>query len=122
MKYSFLPRRGKVVGRKSDLCKELSSITGIEEAVLRNPEKVQSCSVAKRMSWASLRDAKEVGKEDLAYCLIGIFLVPDLSVRFNGLTNAMLSLQLEIMEEYQMTFQYSNGNTRILMTHVRMDC
>ncbi|RAQ59390.1 hypothetical protein COH20_005857 [Aspergillus flavus] len=97
----FFTKTGKVVGRKSDLCKELSFITGIEEAVLRNPEKVQSCSVAKRMSWASLRDAKEVGKEDLAYCLIGIFLVPDLSVRFNGLTNAMLSLQLEIMKEYQ---------------------
>ncbi|KOC09662.1 hypothetical protein AFLA70_1g009811 [Aspergillus flavus AF70] len=74
----FFTKTGKVVGRKSDLCKELSSTTGIEEAVLRNPEKVQSCSAAKR-----------------------IFLVPDLSVRFNGLTNAMLSLQLEIMKEYQ---------------------
>ncbi|KAB8213690.1 hypothetical protein BDV33DRAFT_196731 [Aspergillus novoparasiticus] len=74
---------------KTNLCEELSSITNIDEALLRNPEEVQSCSVAK------------VGKEDLAYCLIGIFRVPNLSVRYNGLTNAMLLLQLEIMKEYQ---------------------
>ncbi|KAE8328499.1 hypothetical protein BDV39DRAFT_204019 [Aspergillus sergii] len=98
---TLFTRKWEPVGSKTNLCEELCSITNIDEAVLRNPEEVQSCSVAKRMSWASLRDAKEVGKEDLAYCLIGIFRVPHLFVRYNGLTNAMLSLQLEIMKEYQ---------------------
>ena len=94
------------VGIKSDLAKELSSITGIDEAVLRHREKVQSTSVAKRMSWASQRIPQKNREgspieEELAHCLVGIFHVPKLKIYSDiGLKTAMLLLQQEIMKEY----------------------
>ncbi|KAE8370486.1 hypothetical protein BDV27DRAFT_152080 [Aspergillus caelatus] len=94
------------VGFKSNLCKELSSITGIDEAVLRDREKVQNTSVAKRMSWASQRIPQKNRwgrpiEEESAHCLMGIFHVPKLAVHLTiGLKAAMLLLQQEIMKEY----------------------
>ncbi|KNG90113.1 hypothetical protein ANOM_002083 [Aspergillus nomiae NRRL 13137] len=93
------------VGSKDDLCEELSLLTNIDEKVLKDPGKVQSCSVAERMSWASHRQppVNRHGKpinEESAYCMIGIFrvsesFVPEYGV---GLKEAMLQLQHEIME------------------------
>ncbi|KAM7188084.1 hypothetical protein V8F33_010847 [Rhypophila sp. PSN 637] len=49
----------------------LSGITGIPENILVGSEKVQDCSVASRLSWASNRTTTR--PKDIAYCLLGIF-------------------------------------------------
>ncbi|KXX80337.1 Vegetative incompatibility protein HET-E-1 [Madurella mycetomatis] len=58
-------------GSKRDLAGLLSLITGIPEALLRKDAVLSDFAVAKRMSWASMRETTRV--EDMAYCLLGIF-------------------------------------------------
>ncbi|OGM47799.1 hypothetical protein ABOM_003302 [Aspergillus bombycis] len=106
-KIVFFRRNWTKVGSKDDLCEELSRLTFIDKTVLKDPGKVQSCSVAKRMSWASERHPpvnghREPVTEECAYCLIGIFRVSKSFVpRYGvGLAEAMLQLQHEIMREY----------------------
>lgn len=50
---------------------QVSSITGIPEAVLSGMAVVNQFSIAQRMSWASRR--KTSRGEDTAYCLLGLF-------------------------------------------------
>ncbi|KAI0125131.1 hypothetical protein BJ170DRAFT_557068, partial [Xylariales sp. AK1849] len=75
----FFDSRWRFFGTRSSLCRDLSAITGIEESVLatRAPRKLDSLlrgiPVAKRMSWAARRQTTR--KEDIAYCLLGIFAV-----------------------------------------------
>ena len=59
------------VGTKSDHVEAISELTGITTDVLLNEKDISKVSVAERMSWASNRQTKR--KEDLAYCLLGIF-------------------------------------------------
>ena len=59
------------VGTKSDLEDRLSRITKIDAAVLRDSLRLRAVPVARRMSWASARQTTR--KEDVAYCLLGIF-------------------------------------------------
>jgi hypothetical protein len=58
-------------GDKQSLRKRLSSVTGIEEAVLHESTLIPTVPVATRMSWAAKRRTSRV--EDLSYCLFGIF-------------------------------------------------
>ncbi|KAM0367748.1 hypothetical protein ACHAPY_011687 [Fusarium culmorum] len=69
-KVEFYSTDWKKIGSKEDLCGLLSSITRIDEHILKGGD-MDSVSVARRMSWASSRNTSRV--EDAAYCLLGIF-------------------------------------------------
>ncbi len=74
----------------------LSSITGIDSRVLKGDLLPEELSVAARMSWASLR--KTTRKEDMAYCLLGIFGV-NLPLLYGEGDRAFLRLQEAIFRE-----------------------
>jgi hypothetical protein len=84
------------VGLKSDLIRSLSSITGVHEGALKNPEAVLAdiYSVAQKMSWAAARLTSRT--EDIAYCLLGIFGVQMPMLYGEGL-GAFVRLQEEII-------------------------
>jgi hypothetical protein len=59
------------VGTKSDHTEAISEVTRILTDILLNKTDILRVSIAERISWASNRQTKR--KEDLAYCLLGIF-------------------------------------------------
>ncbi|KAI1127615.1 heterokaryon incompatibility protein-domain-containing protein [Nemania abortiva] len=59
------------LGSKRGLATVLHSITRIPRIFLLGTDRLSNASVAQRMSWAAGRVTKR--KEDLAYCLLGIF-------------------------------------------------
>ncbi|KAM7183140.1 Heterokaryon incompatibility protein (HET) domain containing protein [Rhypophila sp. PSN 637] len=71
----------------------LIRITKIPAGVLGNPDKVTSCTVAQRMSWASDRETTRV--EDMAYSLIGIFGI-SMPMLYGEGARAFIRLQEEI--------------------------
>ena len=91
----FYDKAWTSMGKKLDLCKELSRISQIPEGIINGLEDVSSFSVAKRMSWASLRSTTRV--EDLAYCLLGLFGV-NMPLIYGEGEKAFERLQLEIMK------------------------
>ncbi|KAI8627208.1 heterokaryon incompatibility protein-domain-containing protein [Xylariaceae sp. FL1651] len=58
-------------GTKSDWKALIAKETGVDEAILEDPQGLPSIPIARRMSWASRR--KTTRLEDMAYCLLGIF-------------------------------------------------
>ena len=62
----------KLLGNKTDteILRPIEKVTGIPRLFLRG-EALTNASIAQRMSWASGRTTKR--KEDIAYCLLGIF-------------------------------------------------
>ncbi|KAH8676397.1 heterokaryon incompatibility protein-domain-containing protein [Tricladium varicosporioides] len=93
----FFAKDWTVIGKKSDLRGVLSSITGIDEDILEDPQKLHFASIAKRMSWAV--DRETTRPEDLAYCLMGIFSVNMPMLYGEGGVKAYLRLQEEIMKQ-----------------------
>ena len=85
------------LGCKNMLCGILSEITRIDEDILMHRRRVQSASVAKRMSWAAHR--KTTRPEDIAYCLVGIFSIRMSSIYGEGGEGAFLRLQEHIMKQ-----------------------
>jgi len=73
----------------------LSSITGIPSILLRYPDCLFKFSAAQKMSWASKR--KTTRKEDIAYCLMGLFDV-NMPLLYGEGDKAFLRLQEEIMK------------------------
>ncbi|KAI1357905.1 hypothetical protein F5Y08DRAFT_351466 [Xylaria arbuscula] len=59
------------LGTKSDLATTIEQITSISRPFLLGAVPLSQASVAQRMTWASKRVTKR--KEDMAYCLLGIF-------------------------------------------------
>jgi hypothetical protein len=92
----------------------LSTITGIGEEILTGARPLEIASVAKRMFWASRRTTTR--REDLAYCLMGIFLVNMPMLHGEG-ARAFIRLQEEIMEvsDDETLFAWTNpeASTRI---------
>jgi hypothetical protein len=58
------------IGTRGGWARRLSKLTGIPEPFLKVND-LSSASVAQKMSWASHR--KTTRKEDMAYCLLGLF-------------------------------------------------
>lgn len=67
----FYDQSWTMIGTKSELAREISNITLISETILHDSAQVWKQSVAQRMSW--LGNRKTTVKEDIAYCMIGIF-------------------------------------------------
>ncbi|RMJ19307.1 hypothetical protein BHE90_009501 [Fusarium euwallaceae] len=83
-------------GTKASLRYQISDITGIEVAVLKNNDYLEDMPIAKRMSWAASRSTTRI--EDLAYCLLGIFDV-NMPMMYGEGTKAFTRLQEEIVKE-----------------------
>ncbi|OAL53047.1 HET-domain-containing protein, partial [Pyrenochaeta sp. DS3sAY3a] len=95
----FYNRHWKPLGTKSEHALWISKIAAIDAEVLvedsfSTTEILESCSVAKRMSWASQRETTRT--EDMAYCLLGIFNV-NIPLLYGERERAFIRLQEEIM-------------------------
>lgn len=82
------------LGTKQSLSATLSKTTGICQDVLFN-DRLSNYSIAQRMSWASRRETPR--KEDIAYCLLGMFDVNMPLLYGEGQRKAFLRLQEEII-------------------------
>jgi hypothetical protein len=79
----------------SDLAKPIAAATGIDmETLLNKNVQLSQISIARRMSWAALRETTRL--EDLAYCLLGIFDV-NMPLLYGEGEKAFIRLQEEIM-------------------------
>jgi hypothetical protein len=67
----FYDEEWYIRGDKVSLRRQIWLVTGIEEPVLDNSDRISTVPVARRMSWAAKRQTTRV--EDLSYCLFGIF-------------------------------------------------
>jgi hypothetical protein len=85
-----------LLGKKSTMCERLSSITGIDAGVLAHARRIESISIAERMSWAAQRVTTRV--EDRAYCLLGLFGV-NIPMLYGEGEKAFIRLQEEIMKD-----------------------
>jgi hypothetical protein len=71
LKVHFFDMEWNYRGDKESLADLLESRTGIPGRLLRSQSALSDYSVARRMSWAAMRETTRL--EDKAYCLLGIF-------------------------------------------------
>jgi hypothetical protein len=96
----FYDQHWAQLGTRRDLVESISSITSIDREVLfhgvasLNSPRLNQFSIAKRMSWASLR--KTTREEDIAYCLLGIFEL-NIPLLYGEGAQAFVRLQEELM-------------------------
>ncbi|KAK1716341.1 heterokaryon incompatibility protein-domain-containing protein [Colletotrichum lupini] len=93
---TFYNASWQLLGSKDTLSPFLSSITGIDEAILIGKAPLLKVPVATRMSWASKRQTTRT--EDSAYCLLGIFDI-NMPLLYGEGEKAFARLQSEIMQE-----------------------
>jgi Heterokaryon incompatibility protein (HET) len=91
----FYSSEGQQLGSKHSLRHQVSRITGIEEEYLNGTRPLSRASISKRMSWASRRQTTR--REDLAYCLLGIFDI-NMPLLYGEGEKAFIRLQEEIMK------------------------
>ncbi|KXX73016.1 Vegetative incompatibility protein HET-E-1, partial [Madurella mycetomatis] len=84
------------LGTKGDLSEAVEEITRIQSSFLLGMEELHDASVAQRMCWAARRVTKR--KEDVAYCLLGIFGVAMPMIYGEG-DRAFRRLQEQIMKD-----------------------
>lgn len=89
----FFDHSWKFVGTKESLRDLLGEITGIEPGILGLTSRVSGVPVGRRMSWAARRVTTR--KEDIAYCLLGIFNV-NMPLLYGEGDKAFMRLQQEI--------------------------
>ncbi|KAJ0385039.1 hypothetical protein COL922a_007175 [Colletotrichum nupharicola] len=90
----FYNRDWSLLGTKRQLSTVVAQTTGIPRPFLLGTANLREASVAQRMSWAANRVTKR--KEDIAYCLLGIFGV-NLPMIYGEGDQAFARLQEEIM-------------------------
>ena len=83
------------LGERVGISRVLEKITGIEYRLLLRPVTIHDYSIARKMSWASKRTTSR--KEDMAYCLLGIFDV-NMPLLYGEGDKAFLRLQEEIIK------------------------
>jgi heterokaryon incompatibility protein (HET) len=81
---------------RDEVVQEITKITNIDGETFGNPPFIQSCSIAKRMSWAPNRETRR--EEDTTYCLLGIFNV-NMPLIYGEGRKAFIRLQEEIMKQ-----------------------
>ncbi|KAI0412894.1 hypothetical protein F5X98DRAFT_353603 [Xylaria grammica] len=84
------------LGTKGSMWAIVNEITGIPRNFLLGIAELHAAGVAQRMSWAAQRDTKR--REDLAYCLLGIFDVTMPMIYGEGGNQAFFRLQEQIMK------------------------
>ncbi|MCJ1452274.1 hypothetical protein MMC28_002616 [Mycoblastus sanguinarius] len=90
----FYDHDWELLGPLSSLYDAVSNATGIKKEHLTNPH---HASAAQKMSWASKRDTKK--KEDMAYCLLGLFQISMPVLYGEGGPKAFIKLQQEISKQ-----------------------
>ncbi|KAM0261878.1 hypothetical protein ACHAQJ_002081 [Trichoderma viride] len=85
----------RLLGTKGSMSTTIASITGIPREYLLGIAPLQNSSIAQRMSWAAYRETKR--KEDLAYCLLGMFNITIPMIYGEG-DQAFFRLQEQIMK------------------------
>ncbi|KAI1410624.1 HET-domain-containing protein [Hypoxylon sp. FL1857] len=96
-KVHFYSANWHLIGSKNDYAAEIKDITGIPEAAITNKCRLDSYSVAQRMSWAAERETTH--GEDMAYCLLGIFDIVDMQKLYGlGAVEAFRLLLKKIIE------------------------
>ncbi|RDA89072.1 hypothetical protein CP532_2243 [Ophiocordyceps camponoti-leonardi (nom. inval.)] len=96
-KLIFYDQTWAVLGTKSTLAKAVKNITGIPRPYLLGSLELNQASVAQRMSWAANRSTKR--REDIAYCLLGIFQVTNMRMTYGEGNKAFRQLQEEIIKK-----------------------
>ncbi|KAF2008646.1 HET-domain-containing protein [Aaosphaeria arxii CBS 175.79] len=95
----FFDHAWQCIGSKRQFPSEISRITGIKAPYLglrdRPAKQLSQASVAERMSWAAKRQTTR--KEDMAYCLLGIFDI-NMPMLYGEGEGAFIRLQEEIMK------------------------
>ncbi|KAH6974273.1 hypothetical protein BKA56DRAFT_634228 [Ilyonectria sp. MPI-CAGE-AT-0026] len=91
----FYDQDWTLIGTKIEMSTAIEAITGISLQFLCGWEDLRRASVAQRMSWAAKR--KTSRKEDIAYCLLGIFDVTMPMIYGEG-DRAFSRLQQEIIK------------------------
>ncbi|RGP79281.1 hypothetical protein FLONG3_2585 [Fusarium longipes] len=92
---SFYNHAWEFIGSKRSLMHHLSTITSIDEDILRHITPISSACIAKRLSWAANRTTSRV--EDMAYCLLGICNI-NMPMLYGEGENAFRRLQEEIIK------------------------
>ncbi|KAI0129830.1 heterokaryon incompatibility protein-domain-containing protein, partial [Xylariales sp. AK1849] len=82
------------LGTKHKLVTELVKTTGISRLFLLGMADLHEASIAQRMSWAAKRITKR--REDMAYCLLGIFDISMTMIYGEG-DRAFMRLQEEVL-------------------------
>ncbi|RCI12709.1 hypothetical protein L249_1253 [Ophiocordyceps polyrhachis-furcata BCC 54312] len=96
-KLIFYDQTWAFLGTKSTLAKAVKNITGIPLPYLLGSLDLNQASVAQRMSWAANRSTKR--REDLAYCLLGIFQVTNMRMTYGEGNKPFRRLQEEIIKK-----------------------
>ncbi|KAI1740543.1 heterokaryon incompatibility protein-domain-containing protein [Xylaria scruposa] len=101
-KLSFYAADWSLIGTRESLAPEVTRICGIGEEYLTGDfemrmTRLQTASIAKRMSWAALRTTTRV--EDIAYCLLGIFDI-NIPLIYGEGKKAFRRLQEEVIKLY----------------------
>ncbi|KAH8895440.1 HET-domain-containing protein [Thozetella sp. PMI_491] len=100
------------LGTRSELSTTVQTITGIARPFLLGIASLHEASVAQRMSWAARRVTKR--KEDIAYCLLGIFGVMMPMIYGEG-DQSFIRLQEEIIKHAEddsiLAWGWNCGNT-----------
>ncbi|KAK4958132.1 hypothetical protein LTR10_004557 [Elasticomyces elasticus] len=84
------------LGSKQDLAPLIAHASGIHADVINGSESIFRASIAQRMSWASARRATR--REDIAYCLLGIFEV-NMPLLYGEGDKAFMRLQEAILRQ-----------------------
>jgi hypothetical protein len=100
-KMFFYDKNWSLIGNKTDLCPDLSKITGVDAEILCPPgstnvrDLLDDLPVGLRMSWASRRETTRI--EDQSYCLLGIFGI-NMPMLYGEGPRAFMRLQEEIVK------------------------
>lgn len=106
----FYSRNWVEVGTRAAFANVISNITRIDEGILTGMQTLKHVSVAKRMSWAS--DRQTTRREDIAYCLMGLFDINMAMLYGEGGEKAFRRLQEEIMKDSDDETLFAWTNTR----------
>lgn len=113
----FFSQSWTFLGTKQDLMLILVEKTGIPAHILADPSLISSCSISMRMTW--MRDRQTTRREDLAYCLLGIFDV-NMPLLYGEGSKAFRRLQKVILEssddETLLTWRGSEVNSGLFAT------
>ena len=93
----FYDASWRFIGTKETMSGLVSNVTGIQPESLLLKISLSQASVAMKMSWASKRTTTR--KEDMAYCLLGLFEV-NMPLLYGEGRNAFFRLQLEILKNF----------------------
>jgi hypothetical protein len=118
----FYDSQWQPLGDKDQLSDIISEITSIDSTVLADSSKLTDFSVAARMSWAANR--KTSRREDIAYCLLGLFGIRMPLIYGEG-HDAFLRLQQEIINSIDddsiLAWDAADGLPTFVDAHEKME-